>query len=90
MHALAIVKAIRALQGSASVRRATVYVGPELTVKATRQRRPAKRSRGETLLVTVGKPNYREREFIKACRKANEPFPVKRVQLQHFPAKRSV
>lgn len=38
--------------------------------------------------LTIGKPNYAEREFIKDCKKAGEPFPVERVQLMHVPVKR--
>ena len=66
--------------------KATKYVSPTLVIKATRRRYQGKLSRccdgTETVLVTVGKPNYLEREFIKVYRKAGEPFPVKRIQLK--------
>ena len=60
------------------VSRATVYLTPRLTVKATR--RCVGKTRIE-LLLTVGIPNYKEREFIKLCLKVGESFPIKKVQL---------
>lgn len=69
--------------------RATKYVSPTLIVRATRKKytyggKVSLRG-GATnaeMILTIGKPNYAEREFIKACKKANEPFPVKKVQLK--------
>ena len=46
-------------------RRATKYLSPKHTVKVTRQRKPDRRYRQETFLVTIGGPNYLERLFIK-------------------------
>lgn len=63
-------------------RRATVYVAPDLVVKATRRHRPRKNARTVEMVVTVGGPNYAEREFIKQARKSGEPFPIKRVLLK--------
>lgn len=74
--------------------RATKYLSAKQTVKATmRHGRFAYRIvdgarvlvRAE-VLVTIGKPNFAERRFIKLCEKAGEPFPVKKIQLR-FPAK---
>lgn len=31
-------------------------------------------------VVTIGKPNYQEREFIKKCKKVGEKFPLRRIQ----------
>lgn len=67
-----------ALNGS---RKATKYLSPSLIVKASRRHRPDRRQRHAEVLVTVGAPNYAERAFIAACKKAGEPFPVRRVQL---------
>jgi hypothetical protein len=69
-------------------RKVTVFVSPELTVVATRQRKPRKNGRGETVLLTIGKPNFENRKFIKACLKAGEPFPVKKILLRWWPEKR--
>jgi hypothetical protein len=63
-------------------KRATKYLSPTLTIKATRQGKLDKRGRQMTVLVTFGRPNYREREFIKQAKKAGEPFPIKKVQLK--------
>ena len=68
------------------VYQATKYLSPTLVVKATRRRFGGKllrRQRQETLLVTIGQPNWKERQFIKQCVKAKEPFPVKRIQVRH-------
>jgi hypothetical protein len=68
-----------------NVRHAAVYISPRFVAKATRQRKPDRRDTRETFLVTVGAPNYYERRFIKACQKAGEPFPVRKVQLKFYP-----
>lgn len=65
--------------------RATKYVNKNRVIKATRRHKSDKRDRQSEFVVTIGKPNYREREFIKLCRKAGEPFPVKKVQLKFPP-----
>jgi hypothetical protein len=70
-----------------SYRQAVKYVSPGLVIKCTRQRRPDRREQGDTLLLTIGPPNYYERRFIKLCQKAGEPFPVRKVQLKAYPRK---
>jgi hypothetical protein len=79
------VKIARALVGQllevlldGDARQVTKYVSPELTVKATRQGRRHRADRQQIFLVTIGKPNYAERAFIKRCQAAGEPFPVKK------------
>lgn len=69
-------------------RKATKFLSPTLTVKAARRHKPDKRATREEILFTVGAPNYAERRFIKLCRKAGEPFPVKKIQIQPYQAKR--
>ena len=63
---------------------ATKYCSPSLTVKATRPRYQGKLRNGRALtaIVTIGKPNFTERQFIKACLRAKEPFPVKKLQVK--------
>ena len=64
------------------VRQATKYLSPKLVVKATAQTFKGKRLKGnETLVVTIGRPNYDGREFIKKCKKAGEALP-KKIQLK--------
>jgi hypothetical protein len=82
-----VTKAVEALLETSS-RQATVYQHPKLIIKATRRFKPDKRSRHTEILLTIGTPNYAERAFIKACLKAGEPFPVRRVQLKAYPAKK--
>ena len=70
------------------IRRATVYLSPTCTVKVSNVRKVGKRDQYVTLAVTYGKPNYEERLFIKACKKAGEQFPVKKVQFKNWPKRR--
>lgn len=76
-------------------RSATKYVNPHFVVRATRpmskkRKKPVDRadSRSMTVLVTMGRPNYRDRQFIKDCKAAGEKFPVRNIRLRGFPAKR--
>lgn len=72
---------------SNGARRATKYLSETETVSAARVLYNGKLNKREirtTIVVKVGRPNYAERAFIKRCKKAGEPFPVKKVQLK-FP-----
>lgn len=71
-----------------NIRRATAYISPVLTIKATAQRRQDKRAKYATILVTVGIPNFVERRFIKVCQKAGMCFPLRQVQWRHWPKKK--
>lgn len=69
---------------------ATKYLSKYETVKAKRvcyNGKIDKRAQRVTVVVSIGRPNYDEREFIKKCQKGREPFPLKKIQLK-FPAKR--
>lgn len=83
-----IARATEPLINDIALRRATYYVSPTLVVKATRHNKVTRRSRHESFVVSFGVPNYREREFIKLCKKAGQSFPVRKVQLQPWPVKR--
>lgn len=65
--------------------RATFYVSPKIIIRATRnlfnKKIPALYE-NVSITLTIGKPNYLEREFIKLCQKSKEPFPIKKVQLK--------
>lgn len=61
-------------------RKAIKYVSPKQTIKVTRQH--PRSGRGDTVLVTIGRPNYAERQFIKSAVRAGEPFPVRKPQLK--------
>ena len=79
-----VVEAI--LQGAI---KATKYISPKEIVRAVRKtyksqnRKPHKGDSVEISL-TIGRPNYLERQFIKDCQKAGEPFPVKRIQIKVY------
>ena len=63
--------------------KATKYISPNHIVRAVRTRYGNKFQQGNIeITITIGKPNYIEREFIKQCEKAREPFPIKKIQLK--------
>lgn len=64
-------------------RQATKFLSPTQVVRTTR----IKKNNNISIMLTVGKPNFAEREFIKKCKKASEPFPVKKVQLKSLKKK---
>lgn len=62
---------------------ATKYLTQQLIVRATRRAYNKKFPMSKVeILVTIGKPNWRERDYAKTCRLAGEPFPVKKIQLK--------
>lgn len=67
-----------------TVRKAIKYIKPGFVLKATRQFKPRRNATSHTVIVTFGNPNFRERQFVKACLKAGEPFPVKKIQLKFY------
>jgi hypothetical protein len=69
-------------------KKASVYESENLVVTATWQQKPRRGETSSTFLVTIGKPNYAGRQFIKACKKAGDPLPVKKVQLKFYPKKK--
>lgn len=71
-------------------RKATVYLSPKLVVSVCWRNKlhTHKRSSRQEFVVKIGAPNYLERHFIAACKKAGEPFPVRKAQIQPWPRKR--
>ena len=68
--------------------KATKYNSTTETAKATKRKyKSSSRTAPIEILFTIGMPNYKEREFIKKCKKAGEPFPVKKIQLKFKTAK---
>ena len=63
--------------------RATKYLSPKLIIRATRRRYKGKIKDPFEVVLTMGKPNYAEREFIKKSKKAGESFPIKKTQLKY-------
>ena len=65
---------------------ATKYISPKLIIRATRKRYRSKidlRQPFEVML-TMGKPNYAEREFIQECKRSGVSFPVKKIRLKPY------
>lgn len=81
-----VARAIQSLV-ACDAHRATLYVSDRETVKVTNRNRRA-RAKNLELVVTIGRPNWHERQRIKQFKKVGEPFPVKKVQLQYLPRKR--
>jgi hypothetical protein len=67
--------------------RVTIFVSPIKTVKVTR-RSKIRRGGKQEFIVTIGRPNWHERQRIKQFKKVGEPFPVKRPQLHYDPPKK--
>lgn len=64
---------------------ATKFISPKFVVKATRRLSTKYKPRpGDNvdIVLTMGRPNYADRLFIKQCVKAGEPFPVRKVRLK--------
>ena len=62
---------------------ATKYFSDKLIVRASRRTYGGKIVKGNTeILFTIVQPNYREREFIKLCKRAKVPFPLKEIQVK--------
>lgn len=60
---------------------ATKYESEKLVVRLTRTR--AKRNNGRLdFVLSVSRPNFEDREFLKLCKKAGERIPVRRIQLR--------
>jgi len=72
--------------------KATKYISEKSMVRAVRTLTNKKilKYGNIGIVLTLGKPNYEEREFIKACKKAGEPLPVKKVQLKYPPVPKPV
>jgi len=69
----------------------TKYYSDKDVATATRRsygRKIDKRATRIEILFKIGRPNFEEREFIKKCKKAGEPFPIKRIQVKYPPKKK--
>lgn len=67
--------------------RATKFISENETITAKRvlyKGKLNKRERRGQVVLSFGRPNFAERDFISRCKKAGEPFPVKKIKLK-FP-----
>ncbi len=72
--------------------KATKYLSRTSVVRATRRvynRKIDGRDNQISVVLTLGRPNYQEAEFIKTAHKAGEPFPIRKVQLRPLPKRRA-
>ena len=70
---------------------ATKYITPRFILRATRKlsnKRIDRRDSKVEIVLTIGSPNYLERDFIRDCKKSSEPFPIKGVILKFPPEPR--
>lgn len=71
--------------------RATKFLSPTTIVRAVRKVYRGKFSAGNMeIILTVGKPNYQEREFIKVCKEKKCLFPVDEVRIKRLPVKKKL
>lgn len=72
------------------VRKATYYVNDKCVVKMTANHPPRRGKPSRVYFsVTVGSPNYEERQFIKDCKKAGVKLPTKKGPLfKYWPEKK--
>lgn len=80
-------RVITALIGSVA-KSATLYLAPNLVVRATWRHKPSGQHVQEQMYVTMGRPNYLEKAFALKARDAREPFPIKKIQFKAWPKKR--
>jgi hypothetical protein len=70
--------------------KATYYVSTKEIIRVVRKRYKfgkkkkslPRKDHNIEMILTIGRPNYTEREFIKLCQKAKEPFPIKKIQIK--------
>jgi hypothetical protein len=77
-------KTVRTLL-TTNFREAIGYITPKLRVKASVRRYKHQRdhrSFGYDIVLTVGRPNSREKHFVAAAIAAGEPFPIRKVQVR--------
>ncbi len=69
---------------SGGAKRAVKYLSPTRTVKATARHKHGSKDSAVVVVVTIGVPNYAESKYIKLLKKAEEPFPVKKLRVKWF------
>ena len=67
---------------------AVKIIDDKTVVKATWHNKPSGKNSREEMVITFGRPNYQDSDFIKRCKKAGEPFPIKKIQFRPWPKKR--
>ncbi len=73
---------VEILMTNPDAKKVTKYVWKDTTIKGTRRFILDRCVHSTEILLTIGRPNYAERQFIKKLVKAGEPFPVKKLQIK--------
>ena len=81
-----ITKAVEAVL-ELNCKRATVYLDEKTVVACTARHPHDDRCRSHAYVLKIGKPNFVERRFIRLCKEAGEPLPVRKVQIKWWPKK---
>lgn len=68
--------------------KATKFIGDKEIVRVTVIGKKLPKRGNHNYWVTIGRPNYEEREYIKSAKKAGELFQFKRLWLRYPPKKR--
>jgi len=72
--------------------KATKYLSPRLVIRATRIRTRGRfrdLDNDTRVVLSIGRPNYLEREFIIRAAYVGKAFPVKRLQFRALPRRRA-
>jgi len=69
-------------------RKATRYLSPKLVISLARHAKLDRRDTRQIFVLKIGTPNVAQKDFIKKCQKAGEPFPVNKPQFQFYPKKK--
>lgn len=75
---------------------ATKYIDDKTIVRATRRlygyrkhsKSPWRKGENIEISLTIGRPNYAERQFIKSVKKSGESFPIRKIQLKFPPSRK--
>lgn len=89
----AVGRVVEALLECPEAKTVSLYLEPRTVVKATRIHKHTRRSDrygAESYMLTIGRPNFLGRRFVKQCQQAGEPFPVRKLQIKWWPKKRGV
>lgn len=75
-------KVVTLVASTPEIKKATKYLTPTTVLKVTRKHKFDGRDKNETLFVTIGGPNVREKAFIALAKQAGEPFPIRKIQFK--------
>lgn len=78
-----VIEVLENLLTSGAVK-ATKYLSEKEVIRATRRTVQGKipKKGNIEISLTLGRPNYEERKFVKTCKKAKQKFPIQKVQLK--------